>query len=202
MLRSQKTYEIEQLKPIDVFYSLLRYIFQIVIKFSIILAFKITFHEKYMNSKNHILQWFNMKMHVKNWVIIQLKNPRITLSLRNWWFNIKCIAKLWNPKLGMRPQMTVQTYVLMNILYWHSRYLNPCHAATCASRNYEPRFDQQKATHITRHRDRYICWEKLKTDNEQTHVHVIFFSRTYMRQSSVGMMAASEVEPPPAEMTQ
>ena len=97
--------------------------------------------------------------------------------------------------------MTVQTYVLMNILYWHSRYLNPCHAATCASRNYEPRFDQQKATHITRHRDRYICWEKLKTDNEQTHVHVIFFSRTYMRQSSVGMMAASEVEPPSAEMT-
>ena len=45
------------------------------------------------------------------------------------------------------------------------------------------------------------CWEKLKMDDGQTHVHAIFCSHTYMRPSSVGLMAASEVELPSVEMT-
>ena len=46
-----------------------------------------------------------------------------------------------------------------------------------------------------------MCWEKLKTDNRQTHVHSIFFICTYMQPSSVGPMAALTVEPLSVEIT-
>ena len=46
----------------------------------------------------------------------------------------------------------------------------------------------------------YVCWEKLKTDDGQMHVHAIFFSRTCMRPSSAGPMVASAVEPPSVDM--
>ena len=38
-------------------------------------------------------------------------------------------------------------------------------------------------------------------DNGQKYIHMIFWRRTYMRPSSVGLVAALAVEPPSVEMT-
>ena len=37
------------------------------------------------------------------------------------------------------------------------------------------------------------CWKKLKTEDGQTHINAVFWSRMYMRPSSIGPMDESQV---------